>query len=421
MHRISIFLISLFLLSTSINLLGQNQFDPGPFIFNDFFASQTAENEIKVMTYNVENLFNWVSDSGSDFEFIPSNSSDCTGNRRCKDINWTLDKTQLKMRQIARVIERQGSLPDMLVVQEIEGTHKDTGTSPITGEGFFPHPDSVIHMLKDWLGYDDFIFVDSPDNRGIDVVIFYNTEKLLIVDHGFIDASKVIKAAVPSTNPATRDIIRAMFQIKDTPEPMFFEVFGNHWPAQNSRPEKKRNEQRLALAQMMQNEIDFQIDTHGKNYHAIIAGDFNTIESETPHPIDHVLTNNRDGDSANIFWNNSLFDTEVEARRFFPEIDQQLVPSSYYFRGFHIWNKFDRILVTDSLMDGVGLEADIDTFRIIAPEFLLEFNYMSCNFSKTRCDGPFKGPATFRYDHSTEDPALAGFSDHLPVSIILSW
>ncbi len=417
-------LLSFIILFSSNNLFSQNfDFDPGPFIFNDFFASQTAENEIKVMTYNVENLFNWVSDSGSDFEFIPADDPDCRSNGRCQNINWTQDKTQFKVSQIFKAIERQGSLPEVLIIQEIEGTHKDIGTSPITGEGFFPHPDSVIHMLKDWLGYDDFVFQDSPDVRGIDVVIFYKTDKLTLLpnDTGHIDASARIKERVPSTNPATRDVIRAKFLINNTPEPMFFEVFGNHWPAQNSRPEKRRNEQRIALAEVIQDEIDFQIFQHGKNYHAIVAGDFNTLPSENPNPLDHILTNNGEGEPGNVFWENSLIDTEVMFREFFPDLAMELPESSYYFRGFHVWNKFDRILVSDSLMDGIGLEADIDTFRIIAPDFLLEFDYMNCRSNGSRCEGPFRGPATFRYNHATDDPNKAGFSDHLPVSIILSW
>ena len=73
-------------------------------------------NEIKVMTYNVENLFDTNHDEGKqDYEFLPVThplKSECAtlGKYRkpCEETDWTPEKMMMKISQIHRLVQAQG-------------------------------------------------------------------------------------------------------------------------------------------------------------------------------------------------------------------------------------------------------------------------------------------------------------------------
>ena len=94
------------------------------------FRVYTSNREIKLMSYNVQNLFDTTQDQGKmDWEFLPRNypgkAQACARvnkhyRQKCLESNWTQEKYQLKLLKIREAIEMAGPLPDLLALQEIE-------------------------------------------------------------------------------------------------------------------------------------------------------------------------------------------------------------------------------------------------------------------------------------------------------------
>ena len=130
------------------------------------FVQETAANEIKIMSYNLLNLFDAEKDEFSDdWQWLPINYP---GKQRycskiqnpkmakeCAQFDWTYEKVDWKLNQIKKVVDFQGSKPDMLAVMEIEN-------------------ENVMRMLATKLGYQHYLITTSADKRGIDVGLLFN-------------------------------------------------------------------------------------------------------------------------------------------------------------------------------------------------------------------------------------------------------
>ena len=95
----------------------------------------------------------------------------------------------------------------------------------------------------------------------------------------------------------------------------------------------------------------------------------------------------------------------------------RMPPASYFFAIEGTWNRLDHIFLNKELYDGVGMEVMPETFRIIAPEFAsraFEFYSSDHHFYSSVIFGIPK-----RYNHDTKNAAVAGYSDHFPVSVKL--
>ena len=169
-------------------------------VFQQQDAGKRGENTIRVMFYNVENLFDPKDDSlTSDEEYQP------TGMR-----GWTYTRLKQKQLNIAKVVLAVGGWepPDLIGLCEVEnirvlyGLTKDT---PLKNFGY-----KIIHY-------------DSPDPRGIDVALLYRPEKFRVL------TSKPVAIHFPfDTASRTRDIlfVKGIACKHDT-----INIFVNHWPS----------------------------------------------------------------------------------------------------------------------------------------------------------------------------------------------
>lgn len=169
-------------------------------VFQQTNANKRAPNELRVMFYNVENLFDPVEDSAkADEEYQP------TGIR-----GWTFNRMKRKQINIAKVILAVGGWdpPDVVGLCEIENRYVLNGLiyeTPLKSFGY-----KIIHS-------------ESPDPRGIDVALLYRPEKLRIL------SSVPIRIRFPfDTASRTRDVlfVKAIACKKDT-----LNIFVNHWPS----------------------------------------------------------------------------------------------------------------------------------------------------------------------------------------------
>lgn len=367
------------------------------------FEMAVGSNEIKIMQYNVENLFDVEHDTGKeDFEFLPLSSpfkSECATitnpnyRRSCEQTDWNASRLAMKIDQIKRAVTVQGELPDILALQEVENP-------------------AVVRMVADALGYPNFYVAESRDSRGIDVALLYRTRLLGYVSHRQVPVGP--NSPLMATRP-TRDILAVYFSIQrpiSIPERsrrlaatagQTLAVYVNHWPSQgNPAPN------RVLAAEALKDAMNADRSQYGSGFHAIAMGDFNTIPADAPHPFASVIQ-----DPA---WNESLLDVQeiYEGGAFQQDSSRMLgrmAPGSYFFRRDFGWNRLDRIFVSKNLHDRRGLDLIPETFRIVSADLLSKEVRSAAN-----CPG-FLVPKD--YDHNTDDVNQAGFSDHYPVIVKL--
>ncbi len=347
-------------------------------------------NELIVASYNVLNLFDNEYDPGKeDHTFLPlgyvlpngqKKEQMCEGilhpayKKECLEIDWTADRLRLKLKQIHFAIGAVGDLPDILGVQEIEN-------------------EKVAAMLAKELGYgDSFVITDSPDERGIDVAIFYRKEAVTL------EGTESIRLAAPYVDEPTRDILKANFRVGQKRDQMLT-VYVNHWPSQSSP-----SSQRMGAANVLKKDIDKTLKD--SKTHVIALGDFNTLNNEIPNAFYNVIYAPE--------WNNRLADAQLLFSTEHPAIAGQMPPDSYWWNGNKQWSKLDRIVLSQNLVDGKGIELDRTSFRIVSPPEML--TRYEVDDPHSYFDGAVFEPVPKHYDFYTLDADDAGFSDHLPVA-----
>ena len=227
------------------------------------------------------------------------------------------------------------------------------------------------------------IHYDGPDRRGIDPAIIYSKDLFQLIE----------SQAIPYRNPndvnmISRDILYAKFfdYRNDT-----IHCFVNHWPSKY-RGELETVEARNFAAAIVRNKVD-SIITVTPEAKIIIMGDFN----DTPDApcIYEVLGAKHLSESLNEE----------------PLVNLFARGSELGFKGtlkYHeSWMIFDQIIVSKALLYSKSLHVTSSDAKIIHEDFLLteDPNYHGVKLNRT-----YLGP---KY--------IGGFSDHLPVVILLRY
>ncbi len=245
----------------------------------------TGQRNLRLMTWNVENLFDTRHDTlHQDFDFLPSGSH-----------NWTQERYWRKLKDVARVVMAAGDEcpPDIVALQEVEN---DSVMRDLTQR-------SILRTM----GY-KYLMTNSRDQRGIDVALMY-------LPYSF-RPQQWHAVRIPSHAnglPPTRDLlwICGLTPSRDT-----LHVIVCHFP---SRQSQRANAENRKLAAKTLTEL---IDSIGHKRNIIVMGDFNA----TPHdPIFKTLQNV----------------SSVAPRQRHPQ------EGTYRYRGQ--WSWIDHIMVSESL------------------------------------------------------------------------
>lgn len=352
------------------------------------YVLPTAANEIKIMSYNAENLFDSFHDAGKeDWEYLPKEHSlkkNCPGARAvftatkdatsekpprrniCLETDWTAAKVDMKINQIKKVIDAAGDRPDILTLCEVENKR-------------------VVGKLAKALGYDGFYMTSSPDVRGIDLAILYKRDKLTPLNFEERELKNPISL--------TRNLSVAHFRIKKSVgADGILAVYPNHWPSQANI-----SRARLIAAEQLNSFVDEKKGEHlGENYYVVLTGDYNTISEESPNPLTDVLMTSQE----------NLLDSHALSNLSANPAKARMPRGTYYYAAKKQWNELDHIFVGANLNDKQGLEVDPTSFRIHAPSFATKKN-------EAGEDTPF------RYNHLTTNPAWLGYSDHFALTVKL--
>lgn len=307
--------------------------------------------------YNLENLFDTEDDPDNpgDDEFLPGSA-----------YNWTQDKYEKKLDNLARVISRIGREycplgPAVIGVSEVENRKvlEDLVKRPaIAAMGL-----EIVHQ-------------DSPDRRGIDVALLYNPKLFNITGYSVFPYRNENNPGYVSRDQLLVSGILAGEKIH---------VSVNHWP---SRSGSKSSEMREAVAANVKTVVDSLYRDH-PDAKVVIMGDLND------DPVDR---------STRVVLDAKKSTNEVEAGGLYNPMwrlySQGIGSLAYQGK----WSLFDQIIVSYPLLGNDYSQLRFWRAEVFNKDFLIQ------------TEGPNKG-----YPHRTfsNNTFINGYSDHFPVIIYL--
>ncbi len=305
------------------------------------------QDTIYVASWNVENLFDNVDDpKKNDEEFTAAGRKE-----------WTDNRIYNKMSNLASVIKymNKGQGPDLIGFMEVE--HKSL-LEKIAVIFFKERSYKVIGF-------------ESPDSRGIDNYIMYDSDKLELIEHNKITVKFYNK------NYVTRDILHGSFNFEGEQ----IDMFVNHWPSRRGGEERSQT-RRITAASTLKRYLDsLAIVRNYPNF--IIVGDFN--DEPDNYSLETILSAGKIDDK-NKFLYNLAWDKFEDGSG-----------THHYGKEF---NMLDQIIISKFLVDAIGIDYINDSFEIIRDDFFI----FTEGKNKNAIIPTFAG----RY--------VGGYADHLPVA-----
>ena len=261
---------------------------------------------MKIMTYNVENLFDTQHDSlKNDIEFLPNS-----------ELHWTNKRFYDKLHEVMQVIVGLGGNEPPLLVGLCE-VENDFVLKAMTQ--FDPY---------NQLGY-DYVHYESPDTRGIDVALLYQKNKFTPL------ASRPIPVDLPNGQRG-RDLLYTCGALTDS---TLLHIIQVHFPSRRegaliSEPN------RISAAKAVRQVVD-SIQYIDSQAAIIIMGDFNDNPSDkVPSTILAALPY-----TASSFENTQLYNLCWDGYGF----DDREIGSYFHDKQ---WDMLDQIIVSGALLNG---------------------------------------------------------------------
>lgn len=326
-----------------------------PFFLVIYISGIFCQENLRIMFYNVENLFDAKDDTlKNDDDFLPDGF-----------MRWTHWKYWEKLRDITRVITAVGGMqsPALVGLCEVEN-------------------DSVLFDLTKraplWVQEYEYIMTHSPDERGIDVALMYQRHQFRLLNA----CEYEIKFSDKSRRP-TRNLLHAVGKIinGDT-----LDVFVCHFPSR-SEGQRETEPARTEAAALLRTKADSLLRLRG-NANIVIMGDFND------HPDNNSLRKTLKARSVqHQIRSDELYNLFYQRTR---ETDL----GTYKYQGR--WELLDQFIVTGNLLlKGNSVQVKEHEAQIFSATFLLEEDERY--FGKK----PYRTNLGPRY--------LGGFNDHLPI------
>lgn len=331
---------------------------------------------LMIVSYNVENLFDTIHDERiDDVEFTPEGAK-----------HWTSHRYHRKLQHISQTISRVGGRiwPSLVTLVEVEnaGVIED-----------------LLHLYGLWgKGY-RYVITNSPDPRGIDVVMLYRITDLELLSK--------FEYAVDFTNAPykkSRNVLECKFRL---PNNDTLYAYGVHFPSRREGVGKSEPF-RCDMAYLIRDRINHlyaSLSSKGRlNTHFIVMGDFNEESHEKAIkevlsaldvlPKDSVSHLN---DYPHLY---SLMSPKIE-----PWAKRNHPLGSYFFH--HQWQQLDHFIICHSLLKSNSLTQyqTGSAYNFMAPFLVSEHSSLQDSFPFRTYGGNFY---------------MGGYSDHFPVRMLLS-
>ena len=281
------------------------------------------EDRVRVLFYNVENLFDTKDDSiTDDEEFLPN------GPR-----GWNYEKYRDKVNSLSKVILPAGEWipPDIFGLCEVENSEVVGDLLNKTALSGFNY--SMVHK-------------DSPDPRGIDVCLVYNEDRVELLEYDYF-----MPYVWKKENYRSREVLHAVLGVYgDT-----LHLFVGHWPSRRGGVLATRN-RRIELSDFINYKIDSLAHVYGDDIKVVVMGDFNSA------PEDEEMTNFLGG-TGRVKLKNLSASWPIGA-------------GSYKYQGK--WEYFDQIIVSENMLEsrnGLGTVVEASSVFILESLLTDDVNY----------------------------------------------
>jgi len=283
------------------------------------FLALNAQETLRVMFYNTENLFDCKHDSmKNDQDFLPESL-----------YHWTYTRYKTKLNHLAKVITAVGEwqVPALVGLCEVEND------SVIN--------DLIHHSPLNNLAY-RYVMTHSSDARGIDVALLYQRDQFKLLS---------FKAhRVPLKRP-TRDILHVTGQVMNHDT---LDVFVCHFPSRLGG-EDQSNPWRVAAAKVLKEKADSVLAIRQHPF-VIIMGDFNDYPDN--ESLFKTLAAKSPSDTTSRFVN-----------LMYPMLEDK-DHGSHKFQGE--WGVLDQIIVNRSFFKSTRIQVNESKANVFRAPFLLE-------------------------------------------------
>ncbi len=321
-------------------------------------AQQKQDKKLfRIVSYNVENYFDTDDNPKKrDEEYLPN------GGR-----GWTKKKYYKKQANISKVIASIGGWnpPAIVGLLEVESRKAVIGLVKY----------SPLKNLK----Y-KYIHYESPDRRGIDVVMLYQPYQFKPF------YQKAIKVVFPDKRLKTRDLlyVAGTMPNKDT-----LHVFVCHFPSRWGG-QLESEPKRIFVANLLKGKVD-SIMKIQKNPNIVIMGDFN--DTPTNRSIQETLNAHEPNQNISP---NELYNLATQF--------EKKGEGTHKYRGE--WSIIDQFIVSGNMLNSKNsISLKESDMHIFSPEYLLEKDRRYLGIK------PFRTYLGMRYH--------GGYSDHLPIYLDL--
>lgn len=228
---------------------------------NCIAAGDEESSYLRIISYNVENLFDTKDDSlKNDNDFLPDGAQ-----------HWTYRRYRNKLANIAQVISAIGEweVPAVVGLIEVEN-------------------DSCLFDLCKWhLGRRypyAYILEEGPDERGIDPGLIYDTTTLQLVK------KESVRIALGKSEQPTRDILHSQFAIADDngTSQHNLHIYLCHFPSQRGGA-AETDEKRTVARNTLKAQIDSLLLAEPDAW-IIAMGDFNSAPADNIPPLVNLMT-----------------------------------------------------------------------------------------------------------------------------------
>ena len=283
------------------------------------YSQENVYRPVRLMFYNVENLFDIYNDPHKDDDdFLPGGL-----------MRWNFTRYNRKISSIYKTIVAAGEWNPPAVVALCEVENRKVLEDLVYGTYLTKYNYSIIHE-------------ESPDLRGIDVCMIFRKNVADIVSYKYW-----IPAGIKVKNFATRSVLYTKAVIlTDT-----VHIIVNHWPSR--RGGVLANEDlRMKIAEMVRDKADSIMERSKGGAKIIILGDFNSTPDD--QEIKSLITSSDSGISlVNL--------SEKKAGK-----------GSGTYRYMGMWEMIDQVIVSEKLLICTeGLYTNEEELRIFGPDFLL--------------------------------------------------
>lgn len=316
------------------------------------FVFAQKQGHYKIISYNVENLFDTVANPKFfDKDFTPNGK-----------FEWNSERYQTKITNLSKVVNAIADTVPLLFLGVCEVENKTVIKHWLKNPSMSKHNLEAIHF-------------DSVDPRGIDVALFYN-KKLF---------KPTYKESIqPRFDFDTNYKARNILYVKGKFGKEEFHVFVNHWSSRKGGAEKS-DPRRIKTAEILRKKVD-EINANHYNAKIILLGDFN--DPPFAPSVADVLNAKQ---SIIALKENDLFNLMSEAA--------QRGQYTFNFEGEQ--DMLDQIIVSENFVRS-DCQFCIEKKKgyVFQPKWLL---YKSSKFGLM----PFRTFEGFKY--------TGGFSDHFPI------